>query len=146
LEVGVTYLAPNSPHPRTFRKMYNFTTFDTIVIRSMSLPYLNRSLVFQMHIENTGDSPIQITRVRFHAEQAWEVQSCNQIVENEELGIFAERILEPKEVYQTMHILEPRKGIEGEMPFALGRVEIDWVGSMGEQGTSITGLMKRRPV
>ena len=137
-------MPPSGHHARTFRKMYNFTTFDTIAIRSMSVPHINRSVVFQMHIENTGDAPINLTRVRFHPETAWDVKSCNELMEGEELGVFGGRVLEPKAVFQTMHILVPRKGAEGEMPFALGRLEIEWVGSMGERGNSITGLMKRR--
>ena len=151
LEVGITYLPPEAPHPRTFRKMYNFTTFDTILVRSMSLPSINRSVIFQMHIENTGDSPIHLTRVRFHAESAWDVRSCNEVVEGEELDVFAGRGIGPREIFQSMHVLVPRKGsvpgaVDGEMPFALGRVEVCWVGSMGEKGSLITGLMKRRPV
>jgi hypothetical protein len=146
LEVGVSYLPPSSIHPRTFRKMYNFTTFDTIAIRSMSLPHTNRSVIFQMHIENTGDSPLRLTRVHFHAENAWDVKSCNEIDKNHELGVFESGVLEVRGVYQTMHVLVPVKDGDGEMPFALGRLEIDWVGGMGERGSSITGLMKRRPV
>ena len=146
LEVGVTYLTHGLEHPRAFRKMYNFTTFDTIGIRSMSLPFSNRSVLFQMHIENTGDTPIHISAVRFLAESSWDVQSCNELVKDEELGIFGERLLAPRDVFQTMHVLVPKKGFEGEMPFALGKVEIEWVGSMGERGSSVTGLMKRRLV
>jgi hypothetical protein len=125
--------------------MYNFTTFDTIAIRSMSLPYINRSVIFQMHIENTGDAPLHITRVRFHAENAWDVKSCNEVDERE-LGIFGGEVLELGGVYQTMHVLVPSKRVDGEMPFTLGRLEIDWTSGMGERGSSITGLMKRRPV
>jgi hypothetical protein len=146
LEVGVTYLPPGASHPRTFRKMYNFTTFDTIAIRSMSLPYKDRSVIFQMHIENIGDTPLHLTRVHFNADNVWEVKTCNEIEEGDGLGVFGERLLEPKAILQTMHILVPSKGIEGEMPFALGKLEIDWVGSMGEKGSLITGLMKRRPI
>jgi hypothetical protein len=148
LEVGVTYLPPSAQHPRTFRKMYNFSTFDTIAIRSMSLPHTNRSVIFQMHIENTGDSPLHLTRVHFHAEDAWDVKSCNEVVADEELGVFGDGILEPRGVYQTMHVLvaAPAAGVDGEIPYTLGRLEIGWLGGMGERGSSITGLMKRRPV
>ena len=103
-----------------------------------------------MHIENIGDSPIRLTRVRFHPEPAWDVRSCNEVVETEELGVFGERGIGPREIFQTMHVLVPRKGApgaaEGEMQFTLGRVEVCWVGSMGEKGSLITGIMKRRPV
>jgi hypothetical protein len=139
-------MSPNLQHPRTFRKMYNFTTFDTISIRSMSLPFSNRSVLFQMHLENTGDAPIHISTIRFLAENSWDVQSCNELVGDKELGVFGERLLAPREVFQTMHVLVPKEGHEGEMPFALGKVEIEWVGSMGERGSSVTGLMKRRIV
>ena len=145
LEVGVTYLPPAGEHPRSFRKMYNFTTFDTIGVRSMSLAYTNRSVIFQMQIENSGDTPLHLTRVRFLPETAWDVKSCNELVQGEELGIFQGRELLPREVFQTMFILAPRKGAgEGEMPFALGRLEIDWVSCMGERGSLITGVFKRR--
>ena len=97
-----------------------------------------------MHIENTGDAPLNLARVVFHTESAWDVKSCNEVVEGEELGVFGGRVLEPGAIFQTMHILVPRKETEGEMPFALGRLEIGWVGSMGEKGSLITGLMKRR--
>jgi Protein of unknown function (DUF974) len=126
--------------------MYNFTTFDTIAIRSMSLPHINHSVIFQMHIENTGDSPLHLTRVYFQAENAWDVKSCNELVADHELGVFGDGVLEPRGVYQTMHVLVPSGRADGEMPFTLGRLEIDWIGGMGERGSSITGLMKRRPV
>jgi hypothetical protein len=146
LEVGVTYLPPEAEHPRTFRKMYNFTTFDIITVRSMSLAYPNRTVIFQMEIQNTGDSPILLTKILFHDETAWDVKSCNELVKGEDLGIFRERELLPREFFQTMFILTPKKGVEGEMPFALGRLEIDWMGSMGERGNLITGVFKRRIV
>jgi len=104
-----------------------------------------------MHIENTGESPIHLTRVRFHAEPAWDVRSCNEVDEDgDELSVYAGRGIGPREVFQSMHVLVPKRGVpgavEGEMPFALGRVEVCWVGSMGEKGSLITGVMKRRPV
>jgi Protein of unknown function (DUF974) len=100
-----------------------------------------------MHIENTGDSPIRLTAIHFHPEPAWDAISCNELQPGDELGVFQGRLLDSKEVYQCMHVLVPKRGnVEGEMPFALGRAEIDWVGSMGEKGSSITGVMKRRPV
>jgi hypothetical protein len=125
--------------------MYNFTTFDTIAVRSMTIPYAHKSVIFQMHVENTGDSGLHLTRVNFHAENAWTVQSCNEIGE-EELSVFDGRVLEPREIYQMMHVVKPRIHGEGEMPFSLGRVEINWIGSMGEKGSIITGVMKRKPV
>jgi len=51
------------------------------------------------------------------------------------VGVFMDRGLEAKSVYQVMFILFPKGGVEGEMPFHLGRLEIDWVGSMGEKGS-----------
>jgi Protein of unknown function (DUF974) len=146
LEVGVTYLPHSGEHPRTFRKMYNFTTFDTVHVRSIPINYKNRSVVFQLEIQNTGDAPIHLTQVRFHAESAWDAKSCNELVEGQELGIFGERAMLPREIFQTMHMLLPKKGVQGEMPFALGRVEIEWVGNMGERGSLTTGLHNRRPI
>ena len=75
----------------------------------------------------------------------WAVTSYNKIGEGE-LSVFEGRGLDPREVYQTMHVLKPKVPGEGEMPFSLGRVEIKWVGSMGEKGSIITGVMKRKPV
>jgi len=158
LEVGVTY-TPSTPEalPRTFRKMYNFTTFDTIAVRSMSLPSPThaRSVIFQMHIENIGNEPFTLTSLNFHPEPQWDVVSCNRIESNTlegtegrqdgELGVFGEGWIEPRGVVQSLFVLSPKVGVEGEMPFALGRVEIGWAGAMGEKGSSITGLMKRRP-
>ena len=109
------------------------------------MPHHNRSVIFQMHVENMGDSALNLTRVRFLAEPVWDVQSCNEIVEDEELGVFARRMMEPKEVYQCLYVLAPKQGVEGEMPFTLGRVEIGWLGSLGERGTLVSGVMKRRP-
>ena len=177
LEVGVTYTPNSSPHPRTFRKMYNFNTFDTITIRSQSRTLPSRTVLFQMHIENTGDSILHLKQVNFHTEPVWDAKSCNELspvaekidsgeetvstseksgaeqsdtAENPgdggELGVFMGRGLEPKAIYQVMFVLTPKKGVEGEMPFHLGRLEIEWVGSMGEKGSLITGMMKRRPL
>lgn len=168
LEVGVTYTSPSStsPHPRTFRKMYNFNTFDTIAIRSQSRTLPSRTVLFQMHIENTGDTILHLNQVKFQTEPIWDVKSCNQLPEHGdreddpqsqvddggdskghgELGVFLGRGLEPKAIYQVMFILTPKMGVEGEMPFHLGRLEIEWVGSMGEKGSLITGMMKRRPL
>ena len=174
LEVGVTYTAPLHPHARTFRKLYNFTTFDTIAIRSQSRTLPSRSVLFQMHVENTGDSTLFVKRVRFHAEAVWVARSCNELPPGREgdahgdkhgdgdadgdgdkhgdrdadggVGVFMDRGLEAKSVYQVMFLLFPKGGVEGEMPFHLGRLEIDWVGSMGEKGSLITGMMKRRPL
>lgn len=146
MEVGVTYLPPSGEQPRTFRKMYNFTTFDTIHVRSIPINYKDRSVVFQLEIQNTGDAPVHLTQVRFQAEGTWNVKSCNELVEGQDLGIFEERAILPRETFQTMHILVPKKGVQGEMPFALGRVEIEWVGNMGERGSLITGLYNRRPI
>src|SRR5436190_4286247 len=81
LEVGVTYLPPGGELPRTFRKMYNFATFDLITVRSLSLAYpKSRTVIFQMEIQNTGDSPVLLTRIRFQDDTAWDVKSCNEIV------------------------------------------------------------------
>jgi hypothetical protein len=124
--------------------MYNFTTFDTIHPRAIPINYKNRSVVFQLEIQNSGDAPIHLTQVRFLVESAWEVKSCNELVEGQELGIFGERAMLPREICQTMHVLVPKKGVQGEMPFALGKVEIEWAGSMGERGSLITGLYNRR--
>jgi len=127
-----------------------------------------------MHVENTGDSTLFVRRVRFHAEAVWVVRSCNELPPGGEaagegvahgdkngdkdrdrdadrdtdggVGVFMDRGLEAKSVYQVMFILFPKGGVEGEMPFHLGRLEIDWVGSMGEKGSLITGMMKRRPL
>jgi hypothetical protein len=162
LEVGVTYTSNSSPHPRTFRKMYNFTTFDTIAIRSQSRTLPSRTVLFQMHIENIGDTTLHLKQVKFHTEPVWDAQSCNELPpgaqngrnnseqgegqEEGELSVFMGRGLDPKGVYQVMFILNPKSGVEGEMPFHLGRLEIEWVGSMGEKGSIITGMMKRRPL
>lgn len=180
LEVGVTYTTTLHPHVRTFRKLYNFTTFDTIAIRSQSRTLPSRTVLFQMHVENTGDSTLFVRRVRFHAEAVWLARSCNELPPggeaagegvahgdgdgdkhrdkhgehgehgdrdaDGEVGVFMDRGLEAKSVYQVMFILFPKGGVEGEMPFHLGRLEIDWVGSMGEKGSLITGMMKRRPL
>jgi Protein of unknown function (DUF974) len=140
LEVGVTYTSITTI--RTFRKMYNFTTFDTIAVRSMTLPHKSRSVVFQMHIENTGDARIQLTRVFFHCEPAWATRECN----GTDLDVFCGRGVGPREVVQTMFVLVPKTDGEGEMGYSLGRVEIDWVGGMGERGSIITGMMKRKIV
>lgn len=111
----------------------------------MSLAYRNRTVIFQMHIENSGDTPLHLTRVRFLPETTWDVKSCNELIPGEELGIFGERELLPREIFQTMFILAPKIGAgEGEMPFALGRLEIDWMSCMGERGSLITGVFKRR--
>ena len=113
-----------------------------------------------MHVENIGNEPFTLTSLKFHTEPQWEVISCNSIKspssddkenleegkEREgELGVFGEGWIEPRGVVQSLFVLSPKVGVEGEMPFALGRVEIGWVGAMGEKGSSITGLMKRRP-
>src|SRR5256885_1246722 len=79
LEVGVTYTSNSSPHPRTFRKMYNFNTFDTITIRSQSRTLPSRTVLFQMHIENTGDSILHLKQVNFHTEPVWDAKSCNAL-------------------------------------------------------------------
>lgn len=97
-----------------------------------------------MHVENTGDVGIHLTRVQFHPEQAWDVKSSNEVHKEEELSVFDGRLLGPREVYQTMHVLSPKIAGEGEMPFTLGRVEINWIGSMGEKASTITGVMKRK--
>lgn len=112
----------------------------------MSLSYPNRTVIFQMEIQNTGDAPIILTKIQFRDESVWDIKSCNEITKSEELGIFKGRELLPRETFQSMFILVPKKGVEGEMPFALGRVEIDWMGSMGEKGNLITGVFKRRIV
>jgi hypothetical protein len=126
--------------------MYNFATFDTIAVRSMTIPFEQKSVIFQMQVENIGDTGIHLTRVHFHAEPAWTATSCNAFTDNEELTLFNGRLLDPREVVQTMHVLAPKTLADGEMPFTLGRVEINWVGSMGEKGSTITGVMKRKPV
>lgn len=141
--------------------MYNFNTFDTIAIRSQSRTLPSRTVLFQMHIENTGDSLLHLKRVNFHTEPVWDAKSCNELsplvaaesettgvpeVQEGELGVFMGRGLEPKGIYQVMFVLTPKMGVEGEMPFHLGRLEIEWVGSMGEKGSLITGIMKRRPL
>jgi len=98
-----------------------------------------------MHVENIGDVGIHLSRVQFHPEQAWDVNSSNEVSKDVELSVFDGRLLGPREVYQTMHVLSPKIAAgEGEMPFTLGRVEINWIGSMGEKASTITGVMKRK--
>jgi hypothetical protein len=144
LEVGVTYLPPGAENTRTFRKMYNFTTFETLALRSHSLPYPNRSVLAQVQIQNSGDSPLVLTCINFLPESVWVAKSYNEFEEGE--SVWAERILLPCEVVQVSFLLVPRVRGEGEMPFALGRVEVEWFGQMGEKGSLVSQVFNRRPM
>lgn len=124
--------------------MYNFTTFETLSLRSHSLPYQNRSVLSQIQIQNSGDAPLVLTCVRFIPESVWEVKSCNEFEDGK--NVWEGRELLPREVVQVSFLLVPRFKGEGEMPFALGRMEIEWVGGMGEKGSLVSQPFNRRPM
>ena len=145
LEVGVTYLPPGAEHTRTFRKMYNFTTFETLSLRSHSLAYPHRSVLSQIQIQNSGDSPLVLNVVNFLPEAVWEAKSCNEFEEGG-APVWAGRELLSREVVQVSFLLVPKLRGEGEMPFALGRVEVQWVGGMGEKGSLVSQVFNRRPI
>jgi Protein of unknown function (DUF974) len=123
--------------------MYNFTTFETLSLRHNAHVYPTRSILSQIQILNSGDAPLTISRVAFLPETAWDVKSLN---DEEEGGreVWEGREVLPREVLQVAFLLTPR-GV-GESPFALGRVEVAWVGGMGEGGSLVSQVFNRRPV
>jgi hypothetical protein len=121
--------------------MYNFTTFETLSLRHNAHPYPTRSVLSQIQILNSGDAPLTISRVVFLAETAWDVKSLN---DEEGREVWEGREVLPREVVQVAFLLTPRG--TGESPFALGRVEVWWVGGMGEAGSLVSQVFNRRPM
>jgi Protein of unknown function (DUF974) len=123
--------------------MYNFTTFEILSLRHNAHPYPNRSVLSQIQVLNSGDAPLTISHVTFLAETAWDVKSLNEEGEDGE-SVWHGREILPREVVQVAFMLTPRG--TGESPFALGRVEVGWVGGMGEGGSLVSQVFNRRPV